>query len=308
MATPFAWARHAGGILLAGLAYYLGSMLGSGLATGAGVPTPALPDGVDTATLGLYLLIASPLVPLALVPLSRGMAVGDTGRWLGLALLAWIPLGVNTALEAAVFSPAQAAVAFSAITYGVASLACAAVVARLYPYPGTPVPFGDRLRSFLDPRPLPSWTLRLLMALVAFPAIYLVFGMAVRPFIESYYTGGELGLRVPGWGELLVVLFVRSFLFLLACAPVLIAWRGPPRRLAIALGAALFVVVGGVQMLQSYWLPGPMRLVHGLEIMADSFAYATAMVLLLAPGSHEAMRDDSPNRVHRERSLPQASG
>ncbi|MEJ2504066.1 MAG: hypothetical protein P8177_12280, partial [Gemmatimonadota bacterium] len=137
-----------------------------------------------------------------------------------------------------------------------------------------------------------------------FPAVYVVFGMAVRPFIESYYVGGELGLRIPGWGELLAVLTLRSGLFLVACVPVLIAWRGSSRRLIAALGLALFVLVGGFQMLQSYWLPGTMRIAHALEILADSLAYLALLVVLLRPGravpgrTGPATRRASPIPLH----------
>jgi len=54
-------------------------------------------------------------------------------------------------------------------------------------------------------------------------------------------------------------------------------------RLALALGATLFVLVGLLGLIPAYWMPLGLRLIHGVEILADSFVYALALVLLLAP-------------------------
>lgn len=278
---PLELGRHAGRILLGAVAFYVGIMVGAVAAGAAGIVTPALPEGVDSATLGLYLLASAFMVPLVLAPLSRRLAVGFTARWLILALLVWVTLGLNTALEAVLFSPEQAALIFSAITYGAAALASGAVVAWLYPFPGRTAPLAERLGAFLAGREAAGWTWRALAAVAAFPVIYVAFGMAVRPVIEPYYQSGALGLRVPGWGELLPMLTLRSVLFLVACLPIFVAWRGSSLRLFVVLGTALFMLVGGIYMLQSYWLPPTLRIAHAAEILADSFVYGGALILLL---------------------------
>ena len=63
--------------------------------------------------------------------------------------------------------------------------------------------------------------------------------------------------------------------------PVLIAWSGSRLRLAILLGFALFVLVGLFHLIQAYWLPSSLRLVHGVEILSDSLLYAAVLVLLM---------------------------
>jgi hypothetical protein len=51
--------------------------------------------------------------------------------------------------------------------------------------------------------------------------------------------------------------------------------------LALSLGLANYAFVGLFGMLQASWLPTAMRVLHGTEIAADSFAYSSLLVLLL---------------------------
>ena len=92
------------------------------------------------------------------------------------------------------------------------------------------------------------------------------------------------GLRQPSQGEMILVLLIRSVLFLLACLPIFVMWKCSIRRLFAALGFALFVLVGFLYMLGAYYMPLAIRLPHTLEILADSFAYAGILVVLLVKG------------------------
>ncbi len=51
--------------------------------------------------------------------------------------------------------------------------------------------------------------------------IYWLFGLMVVPFTGEYYRTSQFGLSMPTLDQLLMVLFVRSVLFLLACLPML---------------------------------------------------------------------------------------
>ena len=116
---------------------------------------------------------------------------------------------------------------------------------------------------------------------VAFPIIYLVFGWLVQPFVIEFYREQMAGLTLPGWGQILPVQGLRSLLFLLACIPVALLWRGSRRGLFWHLGGALFAFVGGLYMLQAYWYPITLRVAHSLEILADSMLYAGVLTALL---------------------------
>jgi hypothetical protein len=272
----------AGKIILGGICFYAGVILGSIVAAALGIASPPLPPGVDDAVLGIYLIFSSFFVAIALALLSTHLHAGYLVRWGILALLAWITLGINTALEATVFTPAMASLGFVMVTYGVAGLAGAAVIARMFAPPHEHPPFMLQFRRFFTMYEPKRMMLYLVIAVVAFPLIYIVFGWMVQPLIIGFYEEQLAGLRLPGWGELIPVQLLRSVLFLIACLPVLMVWHGSPRSLWLRLGASLFILVGGVFMFQSYWLPAEMRIFHSLEILADSVAYAGVLVLLFA--------------------------
>ena len=266
-----------------GLAFLAGTILGSMLAGAMGMQTPSMPPGTDPQTLLLVQLLASPLLALALAFLSRGIQGGWVTRWLILSVLAWVAYSVNTLLETAIFTTLATASSFTAVIQLVGSFACGAAVAALFRPQDAGRGFLSSLREFSARRTASQWAWRLLLAAVAFMPIYLFFGTLVARVTFQYYVQNVAGLRAPGWGQILPVLFVRSVLFLAASLPVLIAWRKSRRSLILSLGFAMFVLVGGMGLIGGYWLPLDVRVYHGLEILADSMAYAWVIVILLWP-------------------------
>jgi hypothetical protein len=266
---------------LCGLAFMAGTMLGGMLAGLVGMPTPAMPEGTAPETLMLFQLLTSPLLALALAFLSRGLQGRFVCRWLILSSLTWVAYGVNTVLEAAIFTTYGGASPFTVVIILFGSLACAALVAALFPPEEKRRDFAAKLRAFFSGRPGSQWAWRLAAAAIAFMPIYLFFGRLVVPFTYDYYRDQLAGLTAPGWGQILPVLFVRSVLFLAASLPVLVTWGRSRRSLVLALGFAMFVLVGGMGLVGGYWLPLNVRLFHGVEILADSLVYAWILVLLL---------------------------
>ena len=74
---------------------------------------------------------------------------------------------------------------------------------------------------------------------------------------------------------------LRSFLFCLACLPVLVLWIKPLSSLLWRLGFGLSVWVGLLYLLGAYWLPVNLRLIHAVEILADEFLYTSILIWLL---------------------------
>ncbi|MBC7334698.1 MAG: hypothetical protein H5U01_00275 [Clostridia bacterium] len=280
--------KSAGKVVAGAAAYYVGFLLGSMVAGVLGMDAPSLPAGTDAQTLGMYQLAVSLIFSSTLAVLSRRLAGGFFPRWLALALFSWVAYGLNTYLEAVVFTAYAATSAYTLVMQALAAVLCSAVIAWAFP-PAE----GDRsatafIRSFLRSHSLGQWAWRLLAAWAAFPLIYLIFGWLVQPFIIEFYRQQMAGLTLPGWGQILPTQALRSLLFLATCLPVIVLWRGSRRRLFLLLGGALFVFVGGLYMLQAYWYPATMRIAHSLEILADSFVYAGVLVALLttAESSH----------------------
>jgi hypothetical protein len=59
--------------------------------------------------------------------------------------------------------------------------------------------------------------------------------------------------------------------------------------LVLTLDLALFVLVGLLSMVQTYWFPWDLRPVHSLEILADSVVYAWVLGVLLVRGRGAAV-------------------
>ena len=272
-------------IPLCAIAFYGGTMIGGMVASGLGLPTPEMPAGADPTVIGQTMLLVSLILAGCLAILSRKLSGGFVSRWLTLSFLIWIAYGVNNILEGSIFTSLSAASLFTMILYVFASLLCGAAVAWLFPPQNKGADFITLAKNFFGRYTTGAWVWRMLLAILAFPLIYLAFGRLISPLVIDYYEQGQFGLSLPDWNQILPILFIRSFLFLMACLPVLIAWNGSNRGLVLSLGLTLFLLVGGLSMLQAYWMPATLRVVHSFEILADEMVYSAFLVALFARSS-----------------------
>ncbi len=94
-------------------------------------------------------------------------------------------------------------------------------------------------------------------------------------------------------GSLMAMQVLRGALFLLAVLPIIVAWRGSQRNLWLTLGSVIFVQMAIVTVVQAYWMPFlAVRVPHGLEIMADSFAQAGVYAWVLAQGEGSRKKEE----------------
>jgi hypothetical protein len=268
-------------LLACGLAFSLGAVVGGIVATFLGLQPPQLPEGADAAVAIQNLMLTSPLMGLALALVARGLSGGFLQRSLALGLLTWIAYSVNTQVEAAIFTTVTGGFWFTVVDFLIPSLMVGAAAAWLFPSSGKNKAGAPGWRAFFGRRSVGDWVWRMALATVVFVPIYYFFGSLVIPFTADYYHQTLYGLQMPSPSQIVVVQLLRSALFLVACLPVLVAWRTSRLELFLSLGFALFVLVGLLYALASYWMPWELRLPHALEIMADSFAYAGALVLLV---------------------------
>lgn len=279
---PRQFASALGKLILCGAAFFVGMMLGGRISAQLQLPQPIPPAGADMSAVGLYTMLATPLLALAPVLLARGLG----GTWLVragvLSFLVWIAYAVNTQLEASIVSTYSTGFWYAIVMYLVASLFCGAAVAFLFPPDDSQHGVRSIVQAFFAGRSALAWLWRLALAAVVFMPIYFVFGLMVLPFTGEYYRQQMFGLVAPTIEQLLPILFTRSILFFLACLPVIVLWSKSSSALFWRLGLALFLLVGGVIMLYATWLPLYVRLPHTLEILADEFVYAGVLVVLLS--------------------------
>ena len=170
---------------------------------------------------------------------------------------------------------------FTIITFLIPSLLVAAAVAWLFPPVSKENKFVSAAKSFFSRYSASSWIWRLGLGAVLFMPIYYFFGLLVVPFTIEYYRQGLYGLQIPPLNQLLVILLIRSVFFFLACLPILVVWQSSRWNLVLNLGLALFYFVGFQSLLIANWMPWSLRLPHMLEILADEFVYAWALVMFL---------------------------
>ena len=232
-----------GKLLLCGVIFAIGTVIGGMLISITGLPQPAMPEGLEPQSAMLFMLLESPLLALVLALLARHLAGGFWARSLMLFLLTWICNSVNTQIEAAAFAGMAEGFWFTVLTFLVHALFTSMAVAWLFP-PITKSPFADAFKSFFSRHSFGGWIWRVALGLVIFMPIYYFFGLLVIPITRSYYEQGMFGLELPSVETILTVLFIRSLLFFIACLPVLIAWQSSRSNLFWRLGLALFYLVG----------------------------------------------------------------
>lgn len=274
---------------LCGIAFFVGMASGGVLLPMLGFTPPAMPEGTDANTIAMYFLLGSMLLAIPLSLLSRRLQVGFLARWLILFMLVWGAAAVGMVIEAYFFMDTGAVSSatsslFTMLNFVLPALSLSLVVGGLFPSEKPQQKFSSLLVNFFSQRKPAQWAWRLAAAVLAFPLIYITFGLLVNPLIIDYYQQGLYELAIPTWGQLIPLQIARGFLFLLICLPILVAWRSGSKAFTLLLGFSLTLLVGFMSVITSYWLPWQLRLFHGLEILADSFVYALALTLLLYPG------------------------
>jgi len=274
---------YLGKLLLCSLVFILGAVSGGMVAMLLGLQQPPTPEGVDSSLAFLLLLLESPVMALALALVARGLGGGLLPRAITLSFFTWVVYTLNTTIESLAFTSTTVEGAlFTTVSFLLPSIFCATAVAWLFPPVEKKSSLATMAREFFSGRTAGAWVWRVAVAAVVFVPIYLVFGSLVAPLTAQYFQESMYGLRLPSQEEILLVLVMRSGLFLLACLPIIITWRRSRWSLFLNLGFALFVLVGFLYMLGAYYMPLAVRVPHTLEILADSFTHAGLLVALLA--------------------------
>lgn len=269
-------------LILSSIAFILGAVIGGMIVTFIRLQSPPMPEGVDSSRAFLTLMLESPLLVLPLILIGRGLGGGTLSRAATLSFFTWTVYTLNTTIESLAFTTMSAEGAlFTTLSFLPPAILCGAVVAWLFRPTEEGMGFLALLTEYFSSRKAGAWAWRLALAALIFVPIYMAFGLLVAPLTSEYFQENMYGLRMPSQEEIFTVLLVRSGLFLLACLPVITLWQRSRLSLFINLGIALFVLVGFLYMLSATYMPLAVRVPHTLEILADSFAHAGLLVLLL---------------------------
>jgi len=261
-------------------AMVIGTAVGRAMLTALGMPVPQSPEQTSEQVAGLLLFVASFLQGAGLIPLARRLQGPFWLRWLALALLCYVCLGIAAPLEGVIFTSLQGMESIPVLFLPPCLLFAAAMAMLFKPAQMSDSPLAT-IRRFCRGWSLRQWAGRFALALLAFPVVYWTFGLMVAPFVMKFYQQGQFALSVPNPGVIIFTQFLRGALFLAASVPILVLWSGSRRRLVLALGLAFYVLVGLFGMMQSYWLAPTLQILHNTEILADSMVYAWVITRLL---------------------------
>jgi len=263
-----------GKVILCAVAYLFGITL-SGMVTAAlKLPSPALPSGSTAQGLFLASIVGTLLLAIGLTPLAMRLGGSRWARFGALWLMIYVAVSVNTVIEAKFFS--------DIITVSIGVMCLHQLLPCVFLAAALTLLFSTADAPALFPTLSPvQWAWRVVVAWVAFPVIYIVFGMCVGPFVVPEYLKGTAGLKLPTMATILRTQFlVRSPLFLISSLPIVALWTGSRKQLLIAFGIAEAMMVGVHGLAEAYWLPTLLRVLHSLEITCDSFAYVAVLTFL----------------------------
>ena len=268
-------------IPLCGLIYAVTTMLSAAMLTRFEPAPPQWIVDVNPYWLQGRQLLAGLFLALGLALLAHGIRGHLLARWFALFAFVFVIHSVASAIEAHFFTTLEGMLSYMLPVALLPSGLCALALALLLAPPPGDDPFIAQTRHYFSTRSLVDWGWRFPTAILAFPIIYFVFGMIIYPFVRDYYQAQE-DLRIPGIGLLLLIQHLRSALFVLVILPIFIMWSGSRLRLWLSMGTTLFLLGGLTGLIQGGDLfPMQIRMIHGIEILADSLVHAAALVLLL---------------------------
>jgi hypothetical protein len=264
-------------ILVIAAAYFLGTMISGAMIAAAGMPWPAFPNPPSQTVELLLNVISSLLVAGCIALLAWGVRGSQPVRWLVLAAFTYVIFGLNNQIEAAAFTAFGGTAAMIVFFVAPCLLGAAAAVWLVGPSPSRPPHSTPHVRA------VSTWWWRVVVAWLAFPVIYVFFGMLVSPIVVPFYKDPSFGLTLPGWNTIFPVVLLRSALALAVTLPVLVLWSRSRRALFVTLAVTFFAMMGLIGLAATTFFPPTLRVAHSIEILGDAVAYALVLVALFVP-------------------------
>jgi len=262
------------------VAYVVGTVIGGALITALALEMPQVPGGADPTVQGLLLIPGGLVFALGLAAMATGLAGRWWERWAILSIFLFAINGVGNAIETTIFTTLGGPVG-AALGFLLPSVLCALAVALLFP-PPSEATLAQKASEFFSQWKPSSLVSRFVLAILAFPIVYFVFGMIVAPIVTPYYAELDF-LKIPAMSTLVPVLHLRSTLIFLVTLPIIIGWNSSRARFILGLGLGNATAVGLGGLVQVTFFPAVLRWTHGIEILVDGLVYAWVLALLFLP-------------------------
>ncbi|MFW9908632.1 MAG: hypothetical protein ACFFEF_08655 [Candidatus Thorarchaeota archaeon] len=206
-------------------------------------------------------------------------------------LVIWIAVYViqmlNPVLEGFFFSTqfeGHPELIFGAVIFGtILTLPTALAAGFLFQPKGALKSFKEMRANYFGGFSRNSLALRLIVSSVLWMGIYFVFGSLVGPIVLPYYTVDGVGysLTLPSIEIVLLLQTFRGFIYVFSVLPLVMALDTGKKPLALILTALLYIGGALAVFIISDQFPLFLRMVHGIELFADSLFAGLAISYLL---------------------------
>ena len=299
-----------GKLILCGMAFFAGLAISGTTLPLLGFQPPAIPAGTDANMIATWFFAGSILLAFALSLVTSHLRAAWYVRWALLFALIWVIGAVCMVLESMFFMTTGAVASlydtlYTLLNFLLPSLFLSGAITFLFrPSPGAS-DYLEQVQIFIQSRAYAQWLFRGLLVWLAYPLVYVVFGLMVEPFVGDFYIQGAFELTTPTWGQLIPLQLVRSLLILLVCLPFVIVWQGSRRKCWLAMSFSVFALTAFMAVLTSYWFPWQLRLFHGIELWLDALIYTGMLVSLMQPGNRVRSPQVNKPGIHRRSSTTQ---
>lgn len=125
--------------------------------------------------------------------------------------------------------------------------------------------------------------LKMIFAALSWPLIYFVFGLIISPLVSPYYNDPQSPyyLVLPGLGTILMVQVLRGFIYVVSLIPLLSNLRFNARSMLLILTGLMYIGGGLAIFVIVETFPLTLRIIHGVEIFADSLVFSAVVTYLL---------------------------
>ncbi|MEJ2582413.1 MAG: hypothetical protein P8127_12400 [Acidobacteriota bacterium] len=271
------------------LAYFIGVVISGAVITATNLRWPSFPESFNQSNEFVLSLVGAVLMAFCMALLARGVGGSYVARWFMLATFSYVAFGLNNQIEAAIFTTYGGTVTMLLFLILPCALGAAAAVSLFEPEWMETV-----LENTITSQPLSKWFWRVAVAWLAFPVIYLFFGMLAAPIVVPVYQSQNFGLTLPGFATIIPVALVRSALYLAVTIPIIVSWSRSRRSLFWSLAITLFAMMGLIGLLSTTFFPPVLRITHSVEILGDAFVYAWLLVALFVPNARHEVNESVP--------------
>lgn len=221
------------------------------------------------------------------MPLSRKVRIAVI--WVAVYVIQLL----NPILEGLFFSTqfeGHPELALGGIIFGTILTLPTAIAAGLLFNPATEVKsYHDLTMQYFSGFTRSSFALRFIVSSILWMGIYFVFGSIVGPIVLPYYTapGSPFHLVLPPVQVVLGLQTIRGFIYVSGVLPLILALNADKRRLAVILSALLYIGGAVAVFLISDQFAVFLRIVHGVELLADSVVAGIVISALLGRSKAE---------------------